>query len=301
MLDGRHIRHGLRAIGTIQVVAQDRDDGAVGARADIDPALTRSLDAIGAVAAHQTEDAETGAEALLGVRFGGEDHLHQVRCGGTDPGGLASQPGWRPVGVATMCARHVVWHSRVPMPHRIADVHGNADTVMENLHCAIGDAGLHHLADQPVGHRIPMPVHLDVIVEAGPTALPFGIFEGFCRQRLQGRAFDRLEQRAPAAADPAHGAGVQFVDQLTDCGIEFAKREEPATAELGQYPSLHHQDGDFDFCLVARLAHARWHDRRAVMRRHILIGAIDPRLIAARGDDAGLEVVADDLTRKRHR
>jgi hypothetical protein len=88
VLDGRHIRHGLRAIGTIQVVAQDRDDGAVGARADIDPALTRSLDAIGAVAAHQTEDAETGAEALLGVRFGGEDQLHQVRCGGTDPGGL---------------------------------------------------------------------------------------------------------------------------------------------------------------------------------------------------------------------
>ena len=67
VLDGRHIRHGLRAIGTIKVVAQDRGDGAVGARTDIDPALTRSLDAIGAVAAHQTEDAETGAEALLGV------------------------------------------------------------------------------------------------------------------------------------------------------------------------------------------------------------------------------------------
>jgi len=50
---------------------------------------------------------------------------------------------------------------------------------------------------------------------------PFGICEGFCRQRLQRRAFDRLEQRAPAAADPAHGAGVQFVDQLADRGIEL--------------------------------------------------------------------------------
>src|SRR5215475_1283827 len=101
VLDGRHIRHGLRAIGTIKVVAQDRGDGAVGARADIDPALTCSLDTIGAVAAHQPEDAETGAEALLGVRLGSEDQLYEVSGGGTDPGGLASQPGWRPVGVAT--------------------------------------------------------------------------------------------------------------------------------------------------------------------------------------------------------
>jgi transposase len=30
---------------------------------------------------------------------------------------------------------------------------------------------------------------------------------------------------------PTRGAGVQFVDQLADRGIEFAKREEPATAE----------------------------------------------------------------------
>jgi len=162
-----------------------------------------------------------------------------------------------------MRAWHVVRHSRVPVAHRIAGVHSNADTVMEDLHRAVGDAGLHHFADQPVGHRIPVTVHLDVVVEAGPTALPFGIFEGFCRQRLQRRAFDRLEQRAPTAANPAHGAGVQFVGQLTDCGIEFAEREEPATAELGQHPSLNHLDGDFDFCLVARPAHARWHDGRA--------------------------------------
>ena len=64
VLDRRHVRHGLRAIGTIQVVAQDRGDGAVGARSDIDPALTRSLDTLDAVAAHQAEDAETGTEAL---------------------------------------------------------------------------------------------------------------------------------------------------------------------------------------------------------------------------------------------
>src|SRR2546421_537105 len=83
------------------VVALDRDDGAVGACADIDPTLARSLDTLSAIAAHQAENAETGAEALLGVRLGSEDQRHQLRGGGTDPSGLASQPGGCPVSIAT--------------------------------------------------------------------------------------------------------------------------------------------------------------------------------------------------------
>src|SRR5689334_73343 len=59
-------------------------------RGEVDPALTRSLDTIDAVAAYQAENADTGPEALLGVRLGAEDQLHQVRSGGTDPGSLAS-------------------------------------------------------------------------------------------------------------------------------------------------------------------------------------------------------------------
>ena len=47
-VDRGHIRRGLRAVGTINVVAQNRG-GAVGARAYIDPALTCSLDTLGAV------------------------------------------------------------------------------------------------------------------------------------------------------------------------------------------------------------------------------------------------------------
>ena len=104
VLDRRHIRHGLGAIGTIQVVAQDRGDGAVGARTDIDPALTRSLDTIDAVAAYQAENAKTGPEALFRVRLGGEYQLHQMSGGGTDLPSLTSQPGRRPVGVATRSA-----------------------------------------------------------------------------------------------------------------------------------------------------------------------------------------------------
>ena len=65
------------------------------------------------------------------------------------------------------------------MWHRAVDVYSDADTVMEDLHGAVGDAGLHHLADQAVGHGIPMAVHLDVVVEPRPAALPLGVFERF--------------------------------------------------------------------------------------------------------------------------
>ena len=56
-------------------------------------------------------------------------------------------------------------------------MNSNARTVVEDLHRMIGDADLDHLANQPVRHRIPMPMHLDVIIEAGAAALPLGVFE----------------------------------------------------------------------------------------------------------------------------
>jgi hypothetical protein len=44
---------------------------------------------------------------------------------------------------------------------------------------AIGDAYLQHLADQAMNHGVPATVHLDMVVEVGPAALPLSVFEGF--------------------------------------------------------------------------------------------------------------------------
>ncbi len=63
-------------------------------------------------------------------------------------------------------------------------------------------------------------------------------------------------------------------------------------AQTRQDPALHHLDGDLDLGLVARLAHACRHDGGAVVGRHLLVGAVDPRLVATCGSDAGLEIVA---------
>ena len=222
-LDGRRVGHGLWAIGAIEVVAQDRGDGTVGARTDVDTALAGSLDAFGAVDAHQPEDAETGTKTLLRVRLGLEDQFNQADGCWTDLSGLAPQPGRRPIGVAPVCTRHVVGQRGVSMRYRAADMHGDADIVMKDLHRTVGDARLDYFANQAVGHGIPMAVHVDVVVQPRPTALPLGVFEGFGRQRQQGGALDRFKQRLPAAADAAHGAGVQLIDEFADRGVEFAE------------------------------------------------------------------------------
>src|SRR5688572_5173691 len=49
-----------------------------------------------------------------------------------------------------------------------ADVHGDALAVAEQLNRALGDPGVELLADQPVRHRVVMPVDVDVVVEPDP-------------------------------------------------------------------------------------------------------------------------------------
>src|SRR5215472_2191363 len=270
VLNVRCVRYGLWTMSAIEVVAQDRNDGTVRAGTDIDAALTGCLDTLRAIAAHQAQDAEAGAEALFRMWLGLEDQLNQTRGGGADPGGLAAQSAERPIGIPSVRARHVVGHSGVAMLEWVAGMRGNADSTMEDLHCAVGNAHFEHFADQPEGHGIPVAVHFDVVVQPGPAALPFSVLERFRRQRLQRGTLDRLEQRAPAATDPTHGSVVQ----LADDGVEFGKRKELPMAEPRQHPPLHYLHRHLNLGLVAGLANARWHDRTTVVRRHLLISAV---------------------------
>src|ERR1700733_1878770 len=81
VLNGRLVRHRLRAVGPVEVVAQDRRNRAVATGANIDAALAGSLDAFATPGTHQPQDAETGPEALFGMRLGMQDLLNQGRRG----------------------------------------------------------------------------------------------------------------------------------------------------------------------------------------------------------------------------
>src|SRR4051794_27236716 len=104
VLNGRLVRHGLRAVSPVEIVAQDRRNRTVATGANIDAALAGCLDAFATPGTHQPQDAEAGPEALFGVRLGMQDLLNQGGRGRADHRRLTHQPCRRPVSVTPMRA-----------------------------------------------------------------------------------------------------------------------------------------------------------------------------------------------------
>ena len=64
----------------IEVGLQDRGDGGVGARADLQRAVTGGFEPLAAEALGVPQNADTGAEALLGMRPLAQDDLDERGC-----------------------------------------------------------------------------------------------------------------------------------------------------------------------------------------------------------------------------
>ena len=80
---GSASRPGAACGGTpIEVVVEDGFDRAVGARADIDGALGRGFQTLGAEGAREPDDAETGAKALFGMRAASRISSHSAAVAG---------------------------------------------------------------------------------------------------------------------------------------------------------------------------------------------------------------------------
>ena len=75
---------------------------------------------------------------------------------------------------------------------------------------------------------------------------------------------------------------------VADCGIELMEREEAAVAQPGQHEPLNNLHRHLDLGLVARPPRTRGQDRSVVVLGQLLVGTINPRLIAAGHGDAGL-------------
>src|SRR6516225_1754609 len=91
----------------LAVVLQDGGDRGVGAGAERQRAGAGGVDAPGAVALDQAQDADAGAEALLGMRPRAQDHVDPHGAVGPDAGGFAADTLVRPVAIAAVRAGHV--------------------------------------------------------------------------------------------------------------------------------------------------------------------------------------------------
>jgi hypothetical protein len=190
----------------IEAGLQDRVDRGVGARADLERALAGGLEPFGRMGAGQPQDAEAGAEALLGMGALAQDRGDQRLGAGADRRGLAPDLLRGPVGVAPMARRHVVAQGGVAAVRRAAQMGGDALAVVEDLDRLLGRARPDLLAQEPVGHRVVMPVDLDVVVEPDGALLPLRVFVGPRGQRLQRRPLEILEQLPAAGAEVAGDA-----------------------------------------------------------------------------------------------
>src|SRR5947209_16725720 len=94
----------------IEVVLQDRVDRAVGARTNLERPAASSFEPLMAIGFGEPQDADAGAEALLGMRALPQDDLDQRGGVAADRARLPPDALWRPVGIAPVARRHVFAH-----------------------------------------------------------------------------------------------------------------------------------------------------------------------------------------------
>jgi hypothetical protein len=165
---------------------------------------------------------------------------------------------------------------------------------MEDLHGQRGGADLDFGVHERVRHRVVVMRDLDVVVDVHAGDLPLAVDKGGGRERAQGRPIQPGEQRVPAGVVVAHAAGVQLNQQLGDPGVQGRQREEALVPEPGEDPAFGDLHGHFDLGLVAGRRRPGGEDRRAVMCSELLVGALEPRLIAARERDPGLQLITHE-------
>ena len=284
------------ARGAVELVGDDRGDALVGQGADRDGAGGDQLGACRVDILEQPEHAETGAEALLGMRPVGQDGDDEPLGLGADRAPPATEPLGRPFGVTPMRTRHVIGIGAVPAAAVTALMHGDALAAMEDLDHAGGHAGIDLLADQLVRHRIEEAVDLDVVVERHAGEAPFGELVVGIRQRRQGGPLEGLEQLPAADAEPAHDVRVDALQRGGDRRVRLGQREEGLPAKPPEDVGL----GKTHPASTSPFAGLSWPCRKdadAVMGRHHAVAAIDFRVVERGPVDAGFQIVGHDEAR----
>src|SRR4029077_5722586 len=168
--------------GALAAVLQDSGDRGVGPGAEHQRAGAGGINSLGAIALDQTQDADAGAEALLGVGPRAQDDIDEHGGVGAHRLGLVTDALVGPVAIAPVGAGHVLGDSARPMWAQAAAMAGDPFAAMKDLDCRGSDARLDLLADQLMRHAVIMLGDLDVVIEADAAALTLCILVSQRRQ-----------------------------------------------------------------------------------------------------------------------
>ena len=247
-------------------------------------ASTRSVP----IAPDEPENADAGAEALLGMRPRAQDHIGQDGGVVADRGGLAADAFMCPVAIAPMRTGHVLGDGRRPVRPGAAPMTGDALAAMENLDRGGGDPRLDLLADQLLRHAVVVLGDLDMIVEADAAALPLGVFVGFGRQGSSAGRSSCSNSARRLVPQPRIGRSLSSSSSARIAALRSASEKKRRCRSRARIQRPTTWTADLDLRFVARLVGPRRDDRGAVMPRHVGIGPVDHRLVERGLGDAGL-------------
>jgi len=143
--------------------------------ADLDGPEARRFERVPAMRLGQSDDAEAGTKALLGVRLRPQDEINEGGGVWADPLGLSFYLARGPAGIPAMAGGHVLRNRGVPTVAGRAHMGGNPLPLMKDLDRPAGDARPELLLQQLVRHRIIVLLDLDMVVEPGLALDPFGV------------------------------------------------------------------------------------------------------------------------------
>jgi len=231
-------------------IGEDRGDTLVVEAADLDGPGGDRFGAGVLDVAKQAHHAQTGPEALLGVRASGEDGDDQTLGLRANRGGPSPKPIRRPVRVAAMGTGHVI-RVRAVASSAISTLMGSDPLApMEDLDRAGGRPQIDLLPDEAVWHRVEEALELDVVIRGDAHQTPFGEFVVVAREAREGGGFDGLEEMAAAHAQTAHDVIVDPIDGTGNGSVGLRQREEGLMAQPTEDASLREADAVLDLCLT---------------------------------------------------
>ena len=203
--------------------------------------------------AGQPNDAEAGAEALLGMRTLFEDQFAQRRRRRPDQACVGADAVDRPAGISPMAGRHVLCHRRVFVIAAHAHVGGDPLALEEDFDRPRGEPHFDLGASEAIGHAVIMGGGLDVIIDTDAAGPPLRELVRFGRQGLQRRAIDLFEQLPARHAEPPDRAlFVEMRHQIGDRRVDLRQAVESAMAQPPEKPALNDQHRLLYFCFIPR-------------------------------------------------
>src|SRR5580658_7927908 len=91
---------------------------------------------------------------------------------------------------------------------------------------------------------------------------------------------------------------VKLFEQLADGFVQVGQSMKLPMAESRNHPALRYENRIFHLSLVAWFSRSGWQNGHAIMRRHLLIGSVEVRFVAAGAIHAGTWVIWNDEARR---